>query len=96
VEPAFLNVFLYQSVQMRLVNGQFSRAEGYDLGFIIVSASNIVPYFRKTSPSNQANIPTTDYRNSQDSDLPVMISPANAGAKCAALTVCRLISETAL
>jgi hypothetical protein len=81
---------------MWLVNGQLSSAEGYDLGFIIISASNIVPYFRKASSSNQANIPTTNHRNSQDSDLPSMISAANTGAKRAALAVCRLISETAL
>jgi hypothetical protein len=69
VEPTFSNVFLYQIVQMRLINGKLSRAEGYDLRFVVIGTSNIVTYFRKASARNQADISTANHRNSQDSDL---------------------------
>jgi hypothetical protein len=70
VEPPFANIFLYQSVQVGLVNRQFPGAKDGDLGFVVVSASDIVAYFRKAGACNQTNIPTANHRNSQDSDLP--------------------------
>src|ERR1700691_2769496 len=85
MEPTFSNVFLYQIVQMRLINGQLSRAEGYDLRFVVIGTSNIVTYFRKASARNQADISTANHRNSQDSDLPSMTCPANNVANHATL-----------
>jgi hypothetical protein len=69
VEPTFSDIFLYQIVQVRLVNRQFPAAKGGDLGFVVIGASDVVSYFRKASACNQANIPTANHRNSQDSDL---------------------------
>jgi len=73
MQASFTDISGDQSVQVRLVNGEFSGAQRYDLRVVIVGARDLIPDFRKASSGYQPDVSTTNHRNSQDAGLLVRI-----------------------